>query len=92
MKRRSRKPTHRKAPRWTVVVRRNARGQLEVTLPAEVATELGPLGARVWFAVRQGRIEVSHRPRGPRPIQGRRTTRTRRPPGRPSGSRHVRRR
>lgn len=92
MKRRPCSRHKRRGPSWTVVFRRSALGRLEVTLPAEACVGLGPVGARVWFAVRRGSVEVSAKPRGPRPSIGRRSTRTRRPRGRPNGSRYVRRR
>lgn len=90
MKRGARSRRTPTGPTWTVTFRRSALGRLEVTLPPGAHEGLGPLGSRVWFAVRRGCVEVSARPRGPRPANGRRCTRMRRPRGRPSGSRYVR--
>lgn len=91
MKRRLLKRRHGSGSTWIVVFRRNALGRLEVTLPSGACEGLGPPGSRVWFAARRGGIEVSRWPRGPRPTPGRRSTRMRRPRGRPNGGRYAKR-
>ena len=89
MKRRTRTRRRGSGPSWTVVFRRSALGRLEVTLPPGACEGFGPPGSRVWFAMRDGGVEVSARPRGPWSPKGRRSGRMRRPRGRPNGSRYV---
>lgn len=80
----------RGGPVWIATIHRDTLGRLQVVLPAGLPGWHCAPGTRVWFAARLGQVEVTVRPRGRRPPQGRRCCRMKRARGRPDGSRYTR--